>query len=243
MSVAHVAVVVPARDEGARLGGCLASVAAARAVLQDRRPTLVVDVVVVLDRCTDRSAEIARSAGATCVVVDVGSVGAARRAGVARAAALGADSSTEQVWISTTDADTTVPTGWLVDHVQLADLGHDLVVGAVHPEPDELSPAGLHAWRSRHAGPDVHVHGANLGVRLTAYLEAGGFPEVREHEDVALFEAVLRTGRPWVTGTRVTTSARLRGRTPGGFAGYLRALTRESDGRTAGSPVVELEPH
>ncbi|MFC6344030.1 hypothetical protein ACFP8W_18770, partial [Nocardioides hankookensis] len=87
------------------------------------------------------------------------------------------------------------------------------------------------------------VHGANLGVRLTAYLEAGGFPEVREHEDVALFEAVLRTGRPWVTGTRVTTSARLRGRTPGGFAGYLRALTRESDGRTAGSPVVELEPH
>lgn len=243
MSIARVAVVVPARDEEARLGACLGSVAVARAVLQDRRPWLEVDVVVVLDRCTDRSGEIARAAGVDCVVVDAGSVGAARRAGVARVAGLSGDSSLEDVWVATTDADTTVPPSWLLDHVQLADLGHDLVVGAVHPEPDELSPAGLHAWRSRHAGPALHVHGANLGVRLAAYLGAGGFPEVREHEDVALFEAVRRGGRPWVAGTEVTTSARLSGRTPGGFAGYVRALTRELDERTAGSPMIELEPH
>ena len=242
MSIARLAVVVPARDAEARLGACLGSVAAARAVLQDRRPSLPVDVVVVLDRCTDRSAEIARAAGADCVVVDAGSVGAARRAGVARAAAL-TECSPEHLWVATTDADTIVPPSWLVDHAQLADLGHDLVVGAVRPHPDELPPAGLRAWRLRHAGPGLHVHGANLGLRLAAYLEAGGFPEVREHEDVALFEAVRRTGRPWVAGTQVTTSARLEGRTPGGFAGYLRALTRELEAQPVASPVVELEPH
>ncbi|KQW53785.1 hypothetical protein ASC77_05925 [Nocardioides sp. Root1257] len=243
MSLARLAVVIPARDEEARLRACLGSVAAARAVLLDRRPSLTLDVVVVLDRCTDRSTVIAQEAGADCVVVDVGSVGAARRAGVARAAVL-TDCSPDHVWVASTDADTVVPTSWLVDHAELADLGHDLVVGAVRPDPDELSPAGLHGWRLRHAGPGLHVHGANLGVRLAAYLEAGGFLEVREHEDVALVEAVRRTGRPWVAGTQVTTSARLSGRTPGGFAGYLRALTREPDQPTVvGSSVVELEPH
>lgn len=227
-SVASVHVVIPARDEEARLDGCLRSVQAATAALLSARPSITAGIVVVLDRCVDRSADIAQAWGTDVFAIDVGSVGAARRAGLERVQAV-ENCPPDRVWIATTDADTVVPRSWLLDHVRLAELGHDLVVGRVQPDPAELSSAALAAWRSRDSGVERPAHGANLGFRLSAYREVGGFPEVSEHEDVALIRAIQVTGRRWTTGSLVTTSARLRGRTPGGFAGYLRALALELD--------------
>ena len=68
------------------------------------------------------------------------------------------------------------------------------------------------------------MHGANLGVRADAYLAAGGFRTVAEHEDVGLVETLRAAGAPIDSTDRapVTTSARSTGRVPGGFAGYLR---------------------
>ena len=66
---------------------------------------------------------------------------------------------------------------WLAEHVRLADAGADVVVGTVEPDPAELdqlaSASGVpHDPRADHP----HVHGANLGFTLAAYVRAGGFP-------------------------------------------------------------------
>ena len=87
----------------------------------------------------------------------------------------------------------------------------------------------LRAWSQRHTRREAHVHGANLGVRLSAYLEAGGFPARVEHEDVALVAALRARGTVPAHATTVTTSARQRGRVRGRFSGYLRALSAEVD--------------
>jgi hypothetical protein len=74
--------------------------------------------------------------------------------------------------------------------------------------------------------PNGHVHGANLGVRADAYLRAGGFATLPEHEDVDLVARLRADPRVDVRpsdAADVLTSGRTTGRTPGGYAGYLRA--------------------
>ncbi|KFC52257.1 hypothetical protein GY12_07440, partial [Micrococcus luteus] len=90
----------------------------------------------------------------------------------------------------------------------------------------------------RHEEGHPHVHGANLGLPWSLYKAVGGFPPVAEHEDVGLTEAVRalagerdggdgRRVRVIATDTtRVLTSSRLAGRTPGGFSGHLKAVSR-----------------
>ena len=74
----------------------------------------------------------------------------------------------------------------------------------------------------------VHVHGANLGFTAATFLGAGGFPPITEHEDVAFVRAALEAGSTWAEGgPTVRTSGRTHGRTPGGFAGYVRRMVAE----------------
>jgi glycosyltransferase involved in cell wall biosynthesis len=233
-SLDRVVVVVPARDEERLLPGCLDSVLAARTALVRRRPRLGVDVVVVLDRCTDGSAEVvAGYEDVVCLAHTAGCVGAARATGVEAALRAGGDP--RRTWLANTDADTEVPAHWLRAQVDLADEGLDLVLGTV--VPDDLESRVLHAWSQRHhlGEGHGHVHGANLGVRANRYLEAGGFAAVPLHEDLLLAEAVRASGAPWVAtdATRVRTASRRRGRVNGGFATYLRDLAAEVTGEVA----------
>jgi glycosyltransferase involved in cell wall biosynthesis len=218
-----VLVVVPVRDEEDLLPGCLGALHRAVGHLRGLRGDLAVEVVVVLDGCTDASASIARAAGFRTVVTGGVGVGAARRAG-ADVAPRGVPAA--RTWLACTDADSTVPVGWLTRQVTLAEAGADVVVGTVRPRLDDLSPDRASAWRASHA-PGVangHVHGANLGIRLSVYRAAGGFAALPEHEDVALVEAARGVGAHVVADAagEVLTSARLVGRTPGGYARHLR---------------------
>ncbi|UZN03900.1 glycosyltransferase [Cellulomonas sp. S1-8] len=224
--VAHVAVVVPVRDEELLLGRCLRSVAVARRALLVRG-ACTVDVVVVLDACRDGSADVVARYGSVRVVeLDAGDVGAARLAG-ARSALAVTPVDPARTWLTCTDADSAVAPDWLVEHVRLADAGADVVVGTVHPDPADLTPAQWAAWRATHVPgrPNGHVHGANLGVRASAYLRAGGFAPAPEHEDVDLVARLRGTGARVVASDAVDvrTSGRAAGRTPGGYAGHLRA--------------------
>lgn len=227
-SVERVVVVVPARDEERLLPACLDSVREARRVLTRRRPELDVEVVVVLDRCTDGSAEVvARYGDVLSLESSRGCVGAARAVGVTAALRGTGDPST--TWVANTDADTSVPADWLVTQVELADEGLDLVLGTVVPH--DLESRLLRAWSQRHHLREGHghVHGANLGVRASSYLAAGGFGAEPLHEDVLLAEAVKTAGGRWLAtdATRVRTASRWRGRVRGGFATYLRDLATE----------------
>lgn len=225
-----VHVVVPAHDEAELVGPCLASAAVSAARL---RATfgLPVTVTVVADSCTDETAEVARRHGADVVQVAVHGVGRARDAGVRHVLAANPTMDPSRLWIAMTDADSTVPASWLTEQVRSASEGFDLVIGPVHPDPVGMSPAVVRAWWARHQRPDqVHVHGANLGFTAASFLRAGGFPALTEHEDIAFVRAARHTGSTWTAGgPAVRTSGRVVGRTPGGFAGYVRLLVAELD--------------
>jgi glycosyltransferase involved in cell wall biosynthesis len=174
--ISFVAAVVPAHDEARRLGRCLDALA--RAVATARATGLAAHVVVVLDGCTDASAAVC--AGRPGVVVVRGAwrrVGAARAAGCAAAleGAAGEWIPAAATWLASTDADSVVPFDWLTHHVRLADRGADAVRGAVGVDDwsgwaPSVRTAYLTAYR--HDPHHPHIHGANLGVRGSAYLDA-----------------------------------------------------------------------
>ncbi|WP_241990475.1 MULTISPECIES: glycosyltransferase [Cryobacterium] len=224
-------VVVPARDEESRLPRCLAALAAAVQAVEDEFGTdaPAISVVVVLDRCTDGSAEVvAQWPQFRALECSAGSVGSARREGVAH---LLTDAAAAHTWVATTDADSAVPRRWLTAQLALAQAGTELVLGTVLPD-DELPVQERARWHGSHTLVDghPHVHGANLGVRADRYLQADGFSDVDSDEDVLLVEALRTLGaRECRTALiPVLTSGRLDGRVPGGFGGYLadQVMTR-----------------
>lgn len=213
--IRRIGVVIPARDESATIGRCLASVEASAA-----RVGIPVTVVVVADGCLDDTAAIARTfTGVQVVEVESSNVGAARAAGSLRALRRGAD------WLACTDADSIVPPNWLEVQRAFADDGAAVVIGTVRPDFDDLTDAQREAWLRGHTPgrPNGHVHGANLGIRATAYLAAGGYLPLPEHEDADLVARLAAHG--WSVASdaaEVITSGRTFGRTPGGYARYLR---------------------
>jgi len=223
--VRAVAVVVPVRNEEGLLARALDGIHRAGASLVDSaaRPIRTV-TVLVLDSCDDGSAGIARRSGAEVLEIEAGDVGRARAAGCRAALELLAGCQPETIWIGNTDADSFVPSDWLARQLELADAGWDVVLGRVQPDLADL-PEALHRT-SITAVPTSgeRIYGANLGVRASAYVAAGGFRPARVHEDQRLVAALRRTGARVTASiaTPVLTSGRIEGRTPGGYAGFLR---------------------
>jgi glycosyltransferase involved in cell wall biosynthesis len=222
----RIGVCVPARNEADGIVGCLRALS--RAASQVRCP---VTVIVVADACTDDTVGRAQwAAVATGLTVQVLQL-QARSVGVARAAGLAAlieELGVAGSWLATTDADSTVPIGWLAGQLRHRRAGADLVVGTVtvadwSAHPGQLRSYLLDAYGRHAAGRHGHVHGANLGFTTAAYQRLGGFAPVTAHEDVLLVDAAHRHGLTisWAEDIPVSTSARLVGRTPAGFAHYL----------------------
>ncbi|SCX50147.1 Glycosyl transferase family 2 [Klenkia marina] len=224
-------VVVPARDEATALPGCLASLA--RATAHPELAGTPVLVVVVADRCTDDTADLAAAAGALVVTATGETVGDARHAGAL--AVLARAPRPERVWLASTDADSLVPEGWLAMQRAAAESGVHALVGLVEVadwsgHPPHVAAAFTDAYDDwRRGGPGAvhpHVHGANLGVRGDAYLRAGGFPPLAVSEDAALVGALTLSGATVLRtpGCPVATSARRDPRAPGGFGTDLDRL-------------------
>jgi GT2 family glycosyltransferase len=218
-------IVVPAHNEEALLPACLL------ALRRAARPVSVpVHVLVAADACTDRTVTAARACGAWVVSIAERSVGAARAAGMARLLQLTAGSAPAAVWLASTDADTVVPPSWLERQLAWADQGWDLVLGMVSvadwSEHPPHVPAAFAARYEPGDRPHPHVHGANLGIRASAYLAAGGFSSLRTAEDHALVTAAAEAGRSILQASDITvqTSARRQARAPHGFSSLLRTL-------------------
>lgn len=221
-----MAVVVPARDEEALIGACLASIERATTAVRRQRPRMPVVTIVVDDSSSDGTADIARRfSGVRVIQTPGGNVGRARSAGVDHALTV-LGHAPAHVWIANTDADTVVPEQWLCGQLALAQRGADVVLGTVQPTREELSPQQIAAWlcENRPGAASGQVHGANLGLRGSLYEQVGRFAPLPEHEDVDLVERLRQAGAHIVSSgaVEVLTSGRLLGRTPGGFAGYLR---------------------
>ena len=217
-------VVVPAHDELELLPACLASLrtAARHPALRD----VAVHLVPVLDACSDDSGEVAPGA----LEVQATNVGVARAAGFTEVLRREAGRPAEQLWLATTDADSTVPPDWLAEQLHLAACGAEVVAGTVRVQDwSQQSGRARARFAATYGTPQLghlHVHGANLGMSAAAYLDAGGVPPLALAEDQALVDALrLRARRLVATGRiPVTTSGRRDSRTVGGFADHLREL-------------------
>lgn len=244
-AINQVAVVIPVHNEEVHLERALAAVCAAAARVDAEFPGVAVQVVLVLDSCTDRSLQMAETCAGQddrwlILPVSHRSVGNSRRAGVqaalacaGRPAGAGPAAAAEalrDVWLANTDADSSVPEHWLVRQLELAAAGADVVLGTVQPDPASTHHELLARWHARHVFVEQHAHvyGANLGVRASSYLAVGGFPTVDFDEDRTLVDRLRSSGAAVVStdSTRVLTSGRTAGRAPRGFAAYLLALAQ-----------------
>jgi hypothetical protein len=252
--VKAVGVVVPARDEQDNVVACLRGI---RTALDQVPGGVRTAVTVVLDRCSDRTPrlvvdELADWPGAVALrVAAVGGrrggtatgpepahivpgtgVGALRDLGVRSTLRRLRRFAARDVWLLSTDADSTVPPDWALAHLREAAAGACGVAGLAELGPlGELSAAALRLYRQvvaagLHGPRHHHVYGANLGVRADAYLAIGGFPHDGPGEDRTLWNHLERVGFPLATlnAPVVRTSARLHGRAGGGLADLLRSL-------------------
>ncbi len=242
--VRAIGVVVPVRDEEVLLGSCLDGLAMAVAALDGviEGADLPVDIVVVLDGCTDGSGEVAaKYPGVRTLDVAAGGVGPARAAGFRQVLAASRVARSE-LWLATTDADSRVPVDWLTHQVQLARDGADVVLGTVDVLDWSEHPAHVEArWRASYRPYDghSHVHGANVGFGAEAYVAAGGFSDLDRDEDVALAAALAHRRVVKTPDIPVVTSARSAGRASGGFADHLLDLSRQAS-QGIGSTKLEL---
>ena len=238
-----IVVVVPARNEEELIGACLTSVLEA-----SRRVVQMVDsvaVAVVADGCTDRTCEIARLVLSSqplwsVTECDLGNVALVRSLGVEVGRGLLGSARSDRIWMASTDADTRVPHDWLLDHVEAASRGTRALAGAVDIECfDGLPPSAPKLFAETYTdllpttGEHSHVHAANLGVRLDAYDDAGGWGSLPRSEDRDLWTRLQQAGArvESPSSLRVVTSGRSTGRVPGGFADCLRQQVHSWENR------------
>ena len=232
-------VVVPARDEAARIGACLEALAAQR--LEDGFA-----VIVVLDGCRDATGRVAAGAAAShgldlrLVPGPRRGAGAARRAGMELAAAQLLAAGRADGLIATTDADTRPAPDWLARQLAHVGAGAGAIGGRIDLDADELAalPEGVAARRVGEAAarlarvrvnePDAEHHhfaGASLAVTADAYAAVGGIEPLASLEDEAFATRLSAHGVPIArpADVRVCTSARATGRSARGLAADLDA--------------------
>ncbi|KAA0890804.1 glycosyltransferase family 2 protein [Pusillimonas sp. ANT_WB101] len=215
-----IGVCIPAHNEEACIDSCLASVA--RAASYAGLAGEPVEVVVVLDHCSDLTAMRAAAWRVRQLTTSYRNVGLARAAGAAHLIGMGAR------WLAFTDADTQVGETWLYDQVELRAAVVCGTVGVL-----DWSSHGGHAQRAQaqfqtsYQDKDGHrhVHGANLGVSALVYQKSGGFHALACGEDQSLVDRLEQAGVSiaWTSRPRVVTSCRAYSRVEGGFATALRS--------------------
>ncbi|HTI34429.1 MAG TPA: glucosyl-3-phosphoglycerate synthase, partial [Miltoncostaea sp.] len=224
-------VVVPARDEEDRIADCIAALAA-----QEGVPAADVEVILVLDRCTDATADRAltaarRHAGLRLRVLasEVPGAGAARRRGMDEAAARLEAVGRPGGLIASTDADSLPRRDWLRRQLDLVAGGAQAVGGFIEVDAEDelLRRRALRLeTRGEATGGDGHpfFSGASMGLTVGAYRAAGGLRPLAALEDQALEQSLRARGIPIVRSrdVRVVTSGRTEGRARHGLAADLR---------------------
>ena len=245
-------VVVPAHDEEDLVGACVTALGNQAGVRRGEH-----EVLLVLDHCTDRTAEHARAAAAASDMPlhllrsGERGVGATRRAGMDAARDRLLSLRRPEGLIACTDADSVPAPDWVAAQLAAADRGARAIGGRI-----ELSAAGgamlgpgVLARRARQAegrhlrllGADTpsgstfehwQFSGASMAVTAQTYRSVGGMSRRPALEDEAFERALHGAGIPIERSlaVRVTTSARLVGRAPAGLARDLAEAVRSEGG-------------
>jgi len=248
--MSRVVVAIPVKNEAAYLGACLAALA---------RQDAPAHVLLLLNNCTDGSAEIARAAADNGQPVEwreielpmpLASAGEARRLALEDAAYLAGPSGV----ILTTDADCTPGPCWVARNLRELSRGADVVCGAARiiPEPGHAVSGGLHFDMAREAHyaelldeiaaltdpdpadpwPRHQQHsGASIAMNSAILRAAGGAPRVASGEDRALIERfrLVDARVRHAPEIEVAVSGRLQGRADGGMAQTLQRRAHRLD--------------
>jgi len=180
-----ISVVVPAFNEERLLPGSLSSIRAA--MREFERIGWASELIVCDNNSTDRTAEIAKAAGAQVVFEPVNQIGRARNAGAARA---GGD------WIFFVDADS-YPTAELfleaADAIRTGCLAGGSTVAYENARPAAAAAVGLWNAVSR---INKWAAGSFMFCEAAAFREAGGFSaELYASEEIDLFRRLKRMAR------------------------------------------------
>jgi GT2 family glycosyltransferase len=248
--VSDAVIAIPVRDEAKRIGGCLAALA--------RQSTPARHVVLLLNNCTDGTAEVIRKQPPgphQLHIVERRLEGSSASAGVARSLAMDYAASLpgEGVLLST-DADAEVPENWVEANLRAIEEGADAVCGQAVIDPIEalLIPSHLHEDDAREVAygrlldeiesillPDSadpwprhrEDSGASIAITTSLFRSVGGVPLLASGEDRALI-ARLRSIDARVRHhphIRVVVSGRIEGRAPGGMADTIRRRMVQQD--------------
>lgn len=251
-----VAVAIPARDEAAHIGTCLAALAGQQGRGVD-------DIVVLVNNSSDATAAIARGFAAglgargprvhvlECALPEGRAhAGWARRLAMARAACcLDGDGV-----LLCTDADGVADADWAQANLAAIAAGAEAVAGWVELDPADAAriPARLHADDAREMAYDAlcdEIHatldpdpddplprhtqdsGASIAVTLAAYRRAGGMPPLAAGEDRGFLRALRRVDARirHAPECHVTVSGRLVGRAANGMADTIRRRLSAQD--------------
>lgn len=182
--ITSFSVIIPARNEAARIGTCL------KGILQQSYPKALFDVIVVNDHSTDATVEIIQALQQThdnlylinlAEHVDASSINAYKKKAIELAI-----SKSKADWIITTDADCEVSERWLElydAYIQTTDsvfvagpviFTHHSGVLSLFQLLDFLSLQGITA-AAVSAGYHTMCNGANLAYKKAVFYEVGQF--------------------------------------------------------------------
>lgn len=229
----HFGIVIPAHNEQDQIGDCLTALQQARATFQSHYPHIAVDILVMLDACSDQTQARVHQANIQSISCDYRNVGRTRAKGAEVLIAQGAN------WIACTDADSQVDADWLLAQYDAIcgsyppDSCCDMICGVVYIRDWGTLPAYVRGEYLHHYQDQMnhrHIHGANLSFSATAYQAVNGFAALPCHEDVDLVRRFEHHDFNicWSNLVRVATSSRLVARADEGFAAFLNRLVQNS---------------
>ena len=169
MKIHRFSVVIPAHNEEKYIGRCVRAVRSASKYVQPDE----VEIVVVANRCTDRTAEIAERLGARVVADESRCISAVRNAGIKAA---------DGDIVVTVDADSLMTKYSLREIREFLESG-EFIGGGTVPRFDRMSLgiAVSSAYVALNMLPAVLKHGALSGAMFWAYRKdiesIGGFDE------------------------------------------------------------------
>ncbi len=182
----HLSIVIPAFNEERLIERCLQSITASLGA--NCTPGFTSEIIVVDNNSTDRTANLARQAGAQVVFEPINQIGRARNAGAAQATG---------DWLLFLDADSLLNPGLLADILQAIEKGKSVGCSCTLHMPGIpwWANAILHMWMAA-SMLFRWASGAMLVCRSDAFRDVGGFTqELYAAEEIRLSKHLKRWGR------------------------------------------------
>jgi GT2 family glycosyltransferase len=181
-----ISIVVPSFNEERLIAGCLDAIGISLAA--NKAVDFESEIIVVDNNSTDRTAELARNAGARVCFEPVNQIGRARNTGAAAATG---------DWLMFVDADSFVSPGLLADILQLIESGTRVGSGStMRMESLPLSAEMVLMGWNRISSVFRWAAGSLFVCRADAFREVGGFNEaLYAAEEIDLSRRLKKWGR------------------------------------------------